>query len=53
MESVVLPNLGSVRLRGVVGGPVYADLVKVHISLFDSTGACLAVCQLCVLSVQG
>ena len=38
VESVVLPKLGSVRLRGIVGGPVYADLVKVHISLFDSTG---------------
>jgi len=51
VESVVLPKLGSVRLRGIVGGPVYADLVKVHISLFDPTGGMSSsvpvVCAVC------
>ena len=51
VESVVVPKLGSVRLRGIVGGPVYADLVKVHISLFDPTGGMSSsvpvVCAVC------
>lgn len=39
VESVVLPKLGTVRLRGIVGAPVMADLVKLHVSLVnDSTG---------------
>jgi len=37
VESLALPKLGSVRLRGIVGAPVSADLVKLHISLVDST----------------
>ena len=36
LESVVLPKLGTVRLHGIVGDPVSADLVKLHISLVES-----------------
>jgi len=35
VESIVLPKVGTVRLRGIVGDPVEADLVKLHISLVD------------------
>ena len=35
VESIVLPKIGTVRLRGIVGAPVEADLVKLHISLVD------------------
>ena len=35
LESVVLPKIGRVQLRGIVGVPVMADLVKLHISLVN------------------
>ena len=39
VESVVLPKAGTGCLRGIVGAPVMADLVKLHISIVnDSTG---------------
>ena len=35
VESIILPKVGTVRLRGIVGAPIEADLVKLHISLVD------------------
>jgi len=31
-----LPNVGKVRLRGIVGNPVSADLVKLNVSLVET-----------------
>jgi len=46
--SVVLPKIGRVHLRGIVGKPVEADLVKLHISLDRSmVGSVPIVCPVC------
>ena len=52
VESVSLPKMGRVKLRGIVGAPVEADLVKLHVSLVnDSTDSCSAsvpvICAVC------
>jgi len=47
----VLPKLGTVRLRGIVGNPVSAHLVKLHISLADCdsgvSSSMPVVCAVC------
>ena len=53
VESIVLPKVGSVQLRGIVGAPIQAELVKLHVSLVDdsrvSTNDCTVpiVCAVC------
>jgi len=50
VESVVLPKVGTVCLRGIVGAPVMADLVKLHISLVnDSTGCKTSLPVMCAV----
>ena len=56
LESVVLPKLGNVRLRGIVGDSVSADLVKLHISLVESNNGVShsipIVCAICPGLIQ-
>jgi len=52
VESVSLPKIGTIKLRGIVGAPVTADLVKLHISLVnDSADGCNTsvpvICAVC------
>ena len=51
VESVSLPKVGTVRLRGIVGAPVSADLVKLHISLVNDSASCNTsvpvICAVC------
>jgi len=50
VESVVLPKAGTGCLRGIVGAPVMADLVNLHISLVnDSTGCTTSLPVTCAI----
>ena len=37
VESLAVPKIGSVSLRGIFGAPVMAALVKLHVSLVDGS----------------
>ena len=48
VQSFGLPKLGSVCLRGIVGNPISADLVKLHVSLADDQNNKIpVVCAVC------
>jgi hypothetical protein len=48
VESVKLPHVGIVRLRGIIGDPVEANLVKLHISLASNSQLSIPiVCAVC------
>jgi len=51
LGSVVLPKIGRVHLRGIVGKPVKADLVKLHSLLNRSMIGSVPIVQIFQLLV--